>query len=62
MRIGDVLRKWRKMSDFTLKDAAKEIGVTLSTLARIESGEMMDGETLAKILTWLISSTPPAPR
>jgi transcriptional regulator with XRE-family HTH domain len=50
------------MSDFTLKDAAKEIGVTLSTLARIESGEMMDGETLAKILTWLISSTPPAPR
>lgn len=64
MQIGDVLRKWRKMSDLTVKDAAKQIGIGTSTLLRIENGEMMDGVTLAKILTWLLStsSAPSTPR
>lgn len=53
MQLGDVLRKWRKMSDLTLREAASRIGVRFNTLARIETGEQMDGATLAVILRWL---------
>lgn len=53
MQLGDVLRKWRKMSDLTLREAATRIGVRFNTLARIETGEQMDGATLAIILRWL---------
>jgi transcriptional regulator with XRE-family HTH domain len=42
------------MSDLTEREAAKELGVSLSTLSRIERGEAMDGVTLAKILAWLL--------
>ena len=54
MRLGDVLRKWRRASDITVRDAAKEIGIGFSTLCRIENGETMDGATLAAILAWLM--------
>lgn len=51
--LGDVLRKWRRASDLSLKDASLKMGVTLNTLSRIERGEAMDGKTLARILAWL---------
>ena len=54
MQLADVLRKWRRASDLPLRSAAKQIGVTLPTLSRIERGEAMDGVTLAKILCWLV--------
>lgn len=42
------------MSDIGVREAAKEIGVSHGTLSRIERGEAMDGNTLAKILLWLL--------
>ena len=58
MQLGDVLRKWRKMSDLTLREAAARIGLQFNTLARIETGEQMDGATLAFILRWLSTDIP----
>jgi transcriptional regulator with XRE-family HTH domain len=55
MKLGDILRKWRLMSDLTVRDAAKEIGISSPTLSRIEQGISMDGTTLAKILRWMLS-------
>lgn len=55
MKLGEVIRKWRKMSDVGIREAAKEIGVTHGTLSRIERGEKMDAATLIKILNWLFS-------
>lgn len=55
MKLGEVIRKWRKMSDVGIREAAKEIGVSHGTLSRIERGEVMDGKTLVKILAWLFS-------
>jgi transcriptional regulator with XRE-family HTH domain len=55
MKLGDVLKKWRQMSDLTVRQAAKEIGITFPTLSRIEKGISMDGTTLAKILCWMLS-------
>jgi transcriptional regulator with XRE-family HTH domain len=56
MRLGDVLRKWRRAEDVGVREAAKMIGVSHGTLSRIERGEKMDGDTLAKILKWLMDA------
>lgn len=55
MRLGKVIRYWRKMSDIGIREAAQQIGVSHGTLSRIERGEAMEGETLAKVLGWLMS-------
>lgn len=55
MRLGEVIRKWRKMSDVGIRDISSEIGISHGTLSRIERGEPMEGETLAKVLHWLLS-------
>ncbi len=50
-----MLRKWRTMSEITMRDAAASIGISQATLSRIERGENMDGAVLAKIITWLLA-------
>ena len=55
MKLGEVLRQWRKMADLTVRQAAKEIGISFPTLSRIEKGYAMDGRTLARIQGWLTS-------
>lgn len=55
MRLGQVLRLWRKMSDAEIREIAAEIGISHGTLSRVERGEPMQGETLAKILAWLLA-------
>ena len=54
MRLGEVIRLWRKMSDLGVREVAADIGVSHGTLSRIERGEAMDGNTLAKVLVWLV--------
>lgn len=56
MRLGNVIRLWRKMSDKGIREVAQEIGVTHGTLSRIERGEKMEGATLAKVLAWLFQT------
>ena len=56
MKIGEVIRKWRLMSDLTLREAGKQIGLNHSTLSRIECGHMPDAETLATCIMFLISA------
>ena len=53
MRIGNVLKKWRVMSELDLRQGAKVLGLGHSTLFRIESGKVPDGETLIKLMAWL---------
>lgn len=55
MRLGQILQKWRLMSDLTLREVAKLMKVSLPTVQRIEQGRQMDGETLAKVLMFLMS-------
>lgn len=62
MRIGTVIRRWRKMEERDVADVAKEIGVSSSTLTRLEGGQTPNGETLAAVLGWLMSDpAPPVP-
>jgi transcriptional regulator with XRE-family HTH domain len=57
MKLGEVISRWRKMSDIPIRDAAKDIGVSAPTLSRIENGKPSDGRSLARILTWLMQPT-----
>lgn len=55
MKLCEVLRLWRKMSDRTLRDVSAEIGVSTATLMRIEKGEDFNGENLGKVLRWMLT-------
>ena len=39
----------------SVREAAKQIGISVSTFSRVERGAPMDGATMATILTWLVS-------
>ena len=52
MRIGNLIKSWRVMEKKGQREVAAEIGIGVSTLCRIENGEMMDGTALAKIISW----------
>ncbi len=55
MNLAVVLRKWRLMSEITLRDAGKQIGVSAATLLRIEQGKGTDGRTMARLIAWLVA-------
>lgn len=38
-----------------MRDVAKEIGMSASTLCRLENGKDTDVQTLVKILNWLLA-------
>jgi len=53
MKVGDVIKCWRRIHDIGVREAAKEIGVSHGTLSRIERGERVEGGTLVKVFQWL---------
>lgn len=57
LRLGEVLRKWRKMCELDLRVVADQMGLGASTLMRIERGGSCDAETLIKILAWLMTDS-----
>lgn len=58
LHIGTLLKIWRTQGEkIGLRDAARIIGVSYSTLSRIERGMNMDGKTMAHVLTFLLSSS-----
>jgi transcriptional regulator with XRE-family HTH domain len=60
MRLGTVIRKWRLMEDRSVRDVAKEVGVSAATFHRVEQGKPCDSDTLATIFMWLISREQPS--
>jgi transcriptional regulator with XRE-family HTH domain len=53
--IGDMLRRWRSADHLGVRGAAKQIGISYSTLNRIERGYPMDVATFMTILVWAMS-------
>jgi len=56
MRLGEIIRKWRLLSDITVSAAAQRIGIAASTLVHIEQGKVPDGKTLLKLMAWLFGT------
>ena len=61
MRLGEVIRKWRMMSELTIRDAAAMIGISATTLHRFESGDDVDGRALIAVLKWLVAHEKESP-
>lgn len=53
--MSDLIRIWRSHSQRTIRDVSDEIGISQSTLCRVEKGEMMDAQTLGRILIWMLN-------
>lgn len=51
--LGEVIRCWRLIHQVTLRDLALIIGMSPSTLMRLEHGRSIDADTYLKILNWL---------
>lgn len=53
MKLGKLLNCYRVMERLVLRDVAKDIGVSASTLSRFENGKGIDSASFAKLLVWL---------
>jgi len=52
-QLGEVLKSWRDDQGINIRDAAAMIGVTHSTLSRLERGLPIDADNLIAVIHWL---------
>ena len=52
--ISEMLKLYRQSRDLSMRDCAKEIGVSCATLCRIEAGKDCDMKSFSKLLNWLM--------
>jgi len=58
-RLCSVIASWRWAARLELKTVAADIGISDSVLSRFERGENIAGESLIKIVRWLLSDAAP---
>jgi transcriptional regulator with XRE-family HTH domain len=58
-RLGEMLRLYRTMHQRTLREVAKECGISHATLMRIEHGQAFDAQTLLALWRWLLEEHAP---
>lgn len=52
--LGEMLRLYRSINKWTMRELAREIGIMPSTLCRIEHGQAMDAATYLKLQVWMM--------
>lgn len=57
-RLGEVLRLYRTIRGYTLREIAPQIGVSSATLMRIETGQGFAATMLLKLWNWLLEKQP----
>jgi transcriptional regulator with XRE-family HTH domain len=55
MRIGIILRRYRQIDELTQEDLAKQIGISVASLGRLESGNPCEAENLVQLQHWLFT-------
>ena len=53
INIGDILHQFREINEMSLKELAKDIGVSVATLCRIERGDKMEAKTVLLLIDFL---------
>lgn len=56
MKIGEVIRCYRRIKDVGIRETCAEIGVSHGTLSRVERGEQIDATTMMKLIRWLFEN------
>jgi predicted transcriptional regulator len=54
MVISEMIKLYRSKQSLNIRDCAKEIGISNSTLCRIENGKDCDLKSFVKLFTWLM--------
>jgi hypothetical protein len=54
--VGELIRIHRNLHRYGLRGMAKQIGISHSTLGRVEEGKSVDGQTIIKRFHWLFGS------
>jgi len=54
VNLAKILKLYRVWEGLTVREMAEIIDVSAATVSRIERDEPMSGETLAKVLRWLL--------
>jgi plasmid maintenance system antidote protein VapI len=52
--LGDMLRCFMAMERWSMRKLAPEIGISSATLHRVCAGYAMDGDTLLKVINWMM--------
>ena len=58
MRLGELISCWRLSNSYSLREAAKHMGLSHATLDRIENGEDMSGPNMIKLMMWIFGEAP----
>ena len=56
MRLGPILRGWMKHEEKSLRGLGREMGLDQATLWRFMEGKNPDGDTLAVVLKYCLST------
>jgi transcriptional regulator with XRE-family HTH domain len=51
-----MLALYRAAHNWTVRDVAPRIGISIATLSRIERGHAMDADTMLRLWQWLITA------
>lgn len=54
-RLGEMLRLYRTVRGWSLREIAPDIGISHATLMRIETGQAFDADTLLKLWAWMMA-------
>lgn len=52
--ISECLKLYRGSRNITIRECAKEIGISSATLSRVENGKDCDMKSFSKLLNWLM--------
>lgn len=55
MLIGEMIQTHRNEERFGTREYAKMIGISSSTLNRVERGYKVDGKTMLKLIQWVFN-------
>lgn len=58
-KLADSLEMACEIRSVSLRDVAREIGISSSTLTRLRQGKHLDGDGLASLVAWLYPSSIP---
>jgi transcriptional regulator with XRE-family HTH domain len=60
MRLGKMMRLARALDGRDVRTVGAEIGISASTVSRIENDKACDLKSLGKVLAWLLADDGPA--
>lgn len=56
--LGRMLRSYRLLTEQSMREVARRIGISSSTVCRLEQGYPPDAASLLKLLSWMLSKEP----